>query len=320
MTVLVTGGAGYLGSTVVARLVASGRSVRIVDNVMHEQHAVVDEIRDSGADVILGDLRDPTIIERALVEVESVVHLAAIVGDVACRNDPERSDSINVDASLSLVDMAANRGVCHVIFASTCSNYGVVDDDVGPVDEDHELGPVSRYARQKVQVERELAHAYATGSMTVTCLRFATLFGASRRMRFDLLINEFVRDLWDDREIEIYDPRSWRPYVHVEDAACAVELALARTGGIQTYNVGVNAANFRKQDVADLIARHIGRGAMSIVDTGSDQRSYRVAFDRIAHSLDFTAEWNVERGTDEMIRELQSGAIDNPWSSRFVNA
>jgi nucleoside-diphosphate-sugar epimerase len=198
MSVLVTGGAGYIGALAVEELLSRGRSVRVLDNLLHDQRDLAAGLEATGAELVLGDVRDPAARARALRGVDAVVHLAAIVGDPACSRDPELSREVNVEASRALVVEARAAGVERFVFASTCSNYGRMADPTVPVDEEGELRPVSLYAEQKVGIETELLAA-ATGSFAPTCLRFATVYGVGPRMRFDLTVNEFTRDLWTGR-------------------------------------------------------------------------------------------------------------------------
>ena len=134
---------------------------------------------------------------------------------------PALSDEVNVQATRGLVADAGEAGVQRLVFASTCSNYGRMADPTVPITEDGELSPVSLYAEQKVSMEK-LILGGETSSVKPTCLRFATVYGVGRRMRFDLTVNEFTRDLWGDRELEVFGEQFWRPYIHVRDAGRAV--------------------------------------------------------------------------------------------------
>src|SRR5690606_9162830 len=154
------------------------------------------------------------------------VHLAAIVGDPACAREPALARAVNLDASLALIREAERASVSRFIFASTCSNYGRMTDPAGYVTEASPLAPVSLYAETKVGVEQALLER-AGGPMAVTALRFATVFGVSPRMRFDLTVNEFTQALLRDRKLLVFGEQFWRPYVHVRDVARAVALVVA---------------------------------------------------------------------------------------------
>src|SRR5262249_54663378 len=154
---------------------------------------------------------------QALAGADAVMHLAAIVGDPACARDPDTATAVNRDASLALVEEARAAGVGHFVFASTCSNYGRMATPGAAVDRSPPRRPLSLYAEDKVAVERFLLEGHA--GLPATCLRLATIYGLAPRMRFDLTVNEFTRDLFYDRDLEIFGEGYWRPYLHVADAA-----------------------------------------------------------------------------------------------------
>ena len=197
----------------------------MLDTLLHGQVAQASSLEEQGVELLNGDLRDPAARARALEGVDEVVNLAAIVGDPACARDPEVSQELNVDAACALANEAQEAGVRRFVFASTCSNYGRMADPTVPIDEEGELAPVSLYARQKVAVEEALLGGEFNG-LPVTCLRFATVYGVAPRMRFDLTVNEFTRDLWADRELEVFGEQFWRPYVHVRDAGRGIRAVL----------------------------------------------------------------------------------------------
>ena len=177
MKVTITGGAGYIGSTLAEQLLAAGHDVRVLDRLLFGQQAVVDALEAMGAEVLVGDVRESADRAAAVADADALVHLAAIVGDPACARDPDGSAETNVDASLAMVDDAQAAGVARIIFASTCSNYGRSADPTVALDETAQLAPVSLYATQKVQIEKALL----SGTEPATCLRFATVYGAGRR-------------------------------------------------------------------------------------------------------------------------------------------
>ena len=209
----------------------------------------------SGARLVEGDVRDAAAREEALSGADAVVHLAAIVGDPACKRDPELSNEVNVEGTRAVVADARRLGADRFVFASTCSNYGRMADPMVPIDEDGVLAPLSLYAEQKVAIEKELL-SLGDPAFAPTCLRFATVYGAAPRMRFDLTVNEFTRDLWADRELEVFGEQFWRPYVHVADAGRAVRTALEapreKVAG-NVFNVGHSDENYRKLDLVEMI-------------------------------------------------------------------
>jgi nucleoside-diphosphate-sugar epimerase len=319
---LVTGGAGYLGVPVVGELSSAGWSVRVLDVLLHDgQPGLVADLEDRGIEVIRGDVRDPAVRRAALDGAEQVVHLAAIVGDPACARDPELAEGVNVEGTTALVADARAAGVRRLVFASTCSNYGRLADPTVPIDEDGALAPVSLYARQKVAMERALLDG-ADAPMEVVCLRFATLYGVAPRMRFDLTVNEFTRDLWSDRSLEVFGEQFWRPYVHVHDAARAIREVLdasaADVAG-KVFNVGRSGENYRKLDLVDLIRAQTQHGTVSFVHRSEDPRDYKVSFDRIARVLGFTTEMTVPDGIAEIIAALDGGRFADPFGPAHTN-
>ncbi len=320
-TVVVTGGAGYIGAPLCEELLGSGRNVRALDSLLHGQSDIAEELRSKGVTVIEGDIRDEGARAEALDGADAVVHLAAIVGDPACALDPELSDDVNVKASHDLIDQAVNAGVTRWIMASTCSNYGRMADPTVPITEDGELSPVSLYARQKVGVEQRLM-TEDFGQMIPTCLRFATVYGVAPRMRFDLTVNEFTRDLWADRDLEVFGEQFWRPYVHVMDAGRGIRTALdadVAVAGKQVFNVGRSGENYRKLDLVQEIAKQCDRGNVSYVRRDEDPRDYKVSFDKIKAVLGFETRMTVPDGIGEILAALDEEAFGDPYQGRYKN-
>jgi nucleoside-diphosphate-sugar epimerase len=319
---LVSGGAGYLGIPAIDELNAGGRSVRVLDALLHgDQDELAADLDARGVEVVRGDIRDPAARARALDGVGEIVHLAAIVGDPACARDPQLARAVNVEGTAALVAEARAAGVRRFVFASTCSNYGRIADATVPIAEDGALAPVSLYAEQKVAVEQSLLNG-AQAPMQVTCLRLATLYGVAPRMRFDLTVNEFTRDLWADRGLEVFGEQFWRPYVHVRDAARAIRLVLEapaeRVAG-EVFNVGTTGENYRKLDLVDIVRSRIDRGTVSFVQRDEDPRNYKVSFDKIARVLAFEAAMTVPDGVAEIVAALDSGRFRDPFDGRHRN-
>jgi nucleoside-diphosphate-sugar epimerase len=318
---LVTGGTGYIGALACEELLSTGRQVRALDVLLHDQREVAQAVAGLGVELLEGDVRDQELRKRALEGVDEVVHLAAIVGDPACARDPDLADAVNVQATSALVSDAAAAGVRRLVFASTCSNYGRMADPTIPIDENAELAPVSLYAEQKVAMERAIL-AGSTNSMAATCLRFATVYGVAPRMRFDLTVNEFTRDLWADRELEVFGEQFWRPYIHVRDAARAVRTVLAADQGLvagEVFNAGRSGENYRKLDLVEEIRRQTDRGSVSYVRRDEDPRDYKVSFDKIRSRLGFETEKTVPDGIAEIIAALEDGRFGDPFAGTYRN-
>ena len=319
--VLVTGGAGYIGAPLTEALLADGHDVRVLDVLLHGQEDIAGRIDAAGAELVRGDLRDEDARRRALRGVDAVVHLAAIVGDPACAKDPAVSDAVNVQGTAALVADAAAAGIERFVFASTCSNYGRMADPTVPIAEDGVLAPVSLYAEQKVKMEQSLLAS--SGEYAVTCLRFATVYGVAPRMRFDLTVNEFVRDLWADRTLEVFGQQFWRPYVHVNDAGRAVRAVLTRPAGElagEVFNVGRSNENYRKLDLVELIGTRIDTGTVEYVQRDDDPRDYKVSFEKILSRLGFETEMTVPDGIDELLGALGEGRFGDPYDLKYRNS
>jgi nucleoside-diphosphate-sugar epimerase len=319
---LVTGGAGYVGSIVVDELLARGRSVRVLDALLHG--SVPSLLQAWGKDrfqFVRGDVRDPAARRRALEGVDSVIHLAAIVGDPACARDPVVAREVNLDATRQLLDELAAAGVERCLFASTCSNYGKMADSSVYATEEFELRPVSLYAETKVEAELEVLRR-SEDSLVTACLRLATVYGVSPRMRFDLTVNEFTREVALGAELVVFGEQFWRPYVHVRDAARALCDALDAPEGTvrgEVFNVGATGENYRKLDIVELLKERVPTAEISFVHKDEDPRDYRVSFEKVKERLDFVPERTVATGIDEVMALLASGLLADPYAPAYQN-
>ena len=295
--------------------------MRALDVILHGQEGIASMLDSAGVELIRGDVRDAAARERALTGADAVVHLAAIVGDPACARDPALADAVNVEGTRAVVDDAARLGARRIVFASTCSNYGRMADPTTPIDEQGELAPVSLYAEQKVKIEKWLLGSPHDGLLP-TCLRFATVYGVAPRMRFDLTVNEFTRDLWAGRRLEVFGEQFWRPYVHVRDAGRAALTVLSapveKVAG-EVFNVGRSGENYRKLDLVAEIRKLIDRGEVEYVRRDEDPRDYKVAFDKVRAVLGFETEMTVPDGIAEVIDGLDGKLFDDPFDGRYRN-
>jgi nucleoside-diphosphate-sugar epimerase len=314
MRTLITGGAGYIGKELVDELLQAGRDVTVLDVLLHGQTA--DDLREQGVKVVEGDIRDPAARNQALEDAEAVVHLAAIVGDPACALDPELAHEVNVEASFALAEEA--RGVERFVMASTCSNYGRIADPTTPIDETGVLAPVSLYAEQKVKIERHLLAQHPNA----ICLRFATVYGVAPRMRFDLTVSEFSRDLWADRPLEVFGEQFWRPYVHVRDAARGIRTVLEAPAGKvlgQVFNIGDTRENYRKLDLVEEIRKQTDRGEVTFVKRQEDPRDYKVDFSKVHRTLGYAITRTVPEGIGEVMQALEEDRFPDPFGQRYRN-
>jgi nucleoside-diphosphate-sugar epimerase len=322
MKILVTGGAGYIGSTLVRILLSEGHQVRVLDSLLHGGDALLGVWADPGFQFVRGDISDHRVFKPALDGVEAVVHLAAIVGDPACARKPELAKAINLQSSLALIEESQRSGVKRFVFASTCSNYGKMSDANQYVDEDSELQPVSLYAETKVAVEKALLASGRAGDWSPTPLRLATIFGVSSRMRFDLTVNEFTMEMLTRKHLKVYGEQFWRPYVHVRDAARAMQLVLSspaeKVAG-RVFNVGSTDQNFQKLQLVEMIRPFVPDAAVEFVHKTEDPRDYRVSFSRISDQLGFKITRTVAQGIEELAHLVRSGIIQNFADERYRN-
>jgi len=317
---LVTGGAGYVGSALVSDLLAAGRKVRVLDCLRSGGEGLLGVWSRPGFEFMRGDVTIAAERRAALRGVESIVHLAAIVGDPACKQEPELARAVNLDGTCRLIDEAIGAGVRDFVFVSTCSNYGISDPEQLATEESP-LNPVSIYAETKVAAEHYLLER-ARDEFAPTVLRLATVYGVSPRMRFDLTVNEFARDAALGKKLVIYGERYWRPYVHVRDVGHAIMLALdspvaAPRGGV--FNVGHTDENYQKLTLSDLLLERLPGLQVEFVKAGPDPRSYRVGFEKIARVLGFQPRFRVSNGLDEVITLVRAGVIGNLDDARWGN-
>ena len=322
MNILVTGGAGYIGSTLVRLLLAEGHKVRVLDSLLHGGDALLGVWAEPGFEFVRGDISDRKTLKPALGGVEAVVHLAAIVGDPACARNPEIAKAVNLESSLALIEESQRSGIKRFIFASTCSNYGKMSDASKYVDEESELQPVSLYAETKVAVENVLLSSGRHGDWCPTPLRFATIFGVSSRMRFDLTVNEFTMEMMTKKHLKVYGEQFWRRYVHVRVAARAKQLVLSsaaeKVAG-RVFNVGSTDQNFQKQQLVEMICPYVPDAKVEFVHKTEDPRDYRVSFKRIYDQLGFNITRSVAQGIEEVAHLVRSGTIHNFTDERYRN-
>lgn len=315
-TVLVTGGAGYIGSVLTKNLVMRGYKVKILDSLIYGLNGIAKLVEDETIELINGDIRNQEVVKKSIKNVDCVVHLAGIVGEPLCSKIPEAAKQINQLATSNLVNSCKNQ-VSRFIFSSTCSNYGSTSDIVN---EETPLQSLSLYSETKVKSESTVLSAKTT-NFEPCVLRFATAFGLSPRMRFDLLVQEFIRDAIVNGKITIFGAEFWRPLVHVQDISNACILAIEREVDLvsgQIYNVGDDSQNFTKINLVNMVKKHIPEVEIEIQGTKKDPRNYRVSFDKIKTQLGFNITKTVNDGIVEVLNEIKCGKLD-PRESEFSN-
>jgi nucleoside-diphosphate-sugar epimerase len=319
-TVLVTGGAGYIGSILTRGLLASGRKVVVADALFFGGESLLDLVALPSFAFSRTDITDAGALESLFkrYRFDTVIHLASIVGDPACQAQPELAARTIWDGSRVVFELCERHSVARFVFASTCSNYGKMATDA-MLDEEAPLRPVSLYAELKVRFEEYLLGRSTQVGFTI--LRFATVYGLSLRPRFDLTVNEFVRDAIVRGELEIYGPQFWRPYCHVRDIVRAVGFVLESERDAiagRVFNVGSNEENYQKRMIAEEISRQIPV-KLVYVDKDEDPRDYRVNFDRI-RALGFRVEKRLDEGIAEIADAIRSGLVVDPYAANYRNS
>lgn len=314
--ILVTGGAGYVGSHLTRKLLARGHRVRVLDKFVFGRQGL-DEVRDSpDLELLTGDICDDRDLARALRGVRAVVALAAIVGDAACDLDPNRTMAVNYASTRQLLTACQAAKVSRLVFASSCSVYGANGDDL--IHEGSQLNPVSLYARTRIMSEELLLNQQ---DVDVIVLRLATVCGVSPRMRFDLMVNTMTASAMAQGAIRVSGASQWRPHLHVQDAAEAFLLGVeAPSPGEKIFNVGSDGQNYTVGEVAELVAKHYPGTQVDYAPNGHDLRSYRVTFDRIRTALGFRPSRTVDDAIAEVGGLVTSGRVADFRDDLFHNA
>jgi nucleoside-diphosphate-sugar epimerase len=319
--VLVVGGAGYIGTHVVDQLLHAGYTVRVLDTFMYGAESLEGLSGDGRVEIIEGDATDIARLTAAMHGVSAVVHLAGLVGDPACAVDESFTRHTNVIATRMIKEVALSLGVPRFIFASSCSVYGCSEKEV---DENSDLNPVSLYARTKIDSERELLRSIDE-TFCVTILRFATVFGHSRRPRFDLVANLFTAQALTEGRITVTGDSQWRPFIHVSDLARAIVKVLRapeRQVQGQIFNVGDRTLNLTIGQLADRVHELTSsERQVSLVKLpdAADRRNYFVSFDKIQSVLGFRASVTLDDGVREMIDHFRKGTYQEYRNPRYSN-
>lgn len=317
-TILVIGGAGYIGSGLLPRLLGRGYKVRLLDVLMFGKEPIASVLHHPNLELIQADFRQVDKVVEAMRGVDTVVHLGGLVGDPACALDENLTIEINLVATRTIAEIAKGMGVKRFVFASTCSVYGASDM---VLNERSGLNPVSLYARSKIASE-EVLHRLQSDSFSVVILRFGTIYGLSGRTRFDLVVNLLTAKAVVDKKITVFGGDQWRPFVHVDDAALAVMMAVEAPKERvhnETFNVGGNDGNMTLGQVGELIKSLVPDA--ELIDSGrdGDRRNYRVDFSKIRLVLGFEPQWTVEKGVRQVIEALQSGKVHDYRNALYSN-
>ena len=308
MRILVTGGAGYVGSTLVPMLLAQGNKVRVFDSLKFGGAGLLPCCQNPDFELIKGDVTDAVALSKALVDIDAVVHLAAIVGYPACKKEPQVAQNTNVEGTRTL--LATRKPDQKVIFASTGSIYGSIPDYI--CNENTPTTPITLYGETKAVAEKMILDA-GNG----VAYRYATAFGVSNRMRLDLMPNDFTYQAVKNRNLIVYEGGFKRTFVHVRDMGRSIMFALDNWSSVKddVYNVGHESMNFTKEDVARKILQHIDY-YLHFAEVGSDadQRNYEVSYEKI-RAKGFETTVDLDRGIVELIQAAKMIDFQNPFAN-----
>jgi len=326
--VLITGGAGYIGSILTSELLRQNYRVTILDSLLFGGESIVPFLNHPNFHFIKADVTEHRAVRDAIKrdwqKPDAVVHLAAIVGFPACQAVGKQvAWKYNVEATKMVFEQSADLGVERFVFASTYSNYGLSEDGK-PVTEETPLNPQSLYAETKIASE-EFLLAQKDAACAPLLFRFATLYGISPRTRFDLIVNQFVLEAFTKRELIIYQRGYSRSFVHIRDVVRGVIMGLeAEKEKIrgQVFNLGTENGNYSKDDIVGLVLKRMPETTVEYKDLtfGGDMRDITVSFEKIQRVLGFDTTLTVDDGVREVLFALKSGLIRNPTEDRYRNA
>lgn len=308
MRILITGGAGYLGSILSRKLLAKGHKIRVLDDLWYGEESIQECQKNENFELVKDDLRNLTTTVRAMKDVDGVIHLASIVGMPASSIEPRTSEEINYLATKNIAELCTLHKIPTYLFASTCSVYGSQPNML--ITEKSDVAPMDFYAEQKFLSERAIGWL----NKAPTILRFGTLFGISPRMRFDLVINLFVAQAIIENKITVFGGDQYRPFLHVEDAAESLLFAFENdlTG---TYNV--ISENLTILEAAKRISKLSGC-EIEISNENEDKRNYRVSGEKIKR-MGFTPQFSIEDAYKQIKEKIEKGEIKDYKNIKYNN-
>ena len=321
--ILILGGSGYIGTVLISELLKKKLKVINMDNhlfgngVHKENH--INGI-DENYEFINSNISEIEKFDKKLNGVSDVIILAAIVGDPLSKKYPELTVKINEEYIINCLNYLNKKDVNRVIFVSTCSNYGLIKENE-TADESFELNPLSIYAKSKVNIENYIQSKKNIFNFSPVILRFATAFGLSPRMRFDLTVNEFTIDLLFKKTLEVYDAETWRPYFHTKDFADVILQILDIDKELlknEIFNVGVDDNNATKNDILKIIGNFTDISKVKILEKGKDRRNYKVSFKKINQLLKLNNVMKIKDGVSEISKEFKLGKFNNYLDSSHL--
>ena len=317
--VLITGGSGYIGTHLTEMFLKSDYEVILLDNHIYGNHGISHLREHTKLTIIEGDIANIKDVVKSLQGVDIIIALAAIVGDPACSVNPQETLNLNYESSKILVETANFYGVKKLVFASSCSVYGVGGDEL--LTEESPLNPVSLYAKTRIMSENIIFERCESVSPVI--LRLSTVFGYSPRMRFDLVVNLLTVKAIVEKNFQIFGGNQWRPFIHCKDVAQAFYLAATASQSVtdrQIFNIGSSDLNYQLKDIGAFIKKHVPDTTYDILKGNVDERNYKVSFDKIKQQLGFSPEYDLESGIQEMIHKINfSDELQNYRNSIYSN-
>jgi nucleoside-diphosphate-sugar epimerase len=326
--ILITGGAGYIGSMLTSELLRANYRVTVLDSLLFGGESIVPFLHHPNFHFIKSDVTENRAVRDAVKrdwqKPDAIVHLAAIVGFPACQAVGKSvAWKYNVEATKNVYGQASDLGVEKIVFASTYSNYGLSEDGK-PVTEESSLNPQSLYAETKIASEDFLL-SQKDSSCAPLLFRFATLYGISPRTRFDLIVNQFVLEAFTRRELVIYQRGYSRSFVHIRDVVRGVIMGLEadkeKVRG-QVFNLGTENGNYSKNEIVNFILKRMPETVVEYKNLtfGGDMRDITVSFEKIKRVLGFDTKFDIDDGVREVLFALKSGLIRNPTDDKYRNA
>ncbi len=320
--ILITGGAGYIGSHVVNNFLKSNFKLIVVDKFLFDNNSLDVHKNNSNLTIINKDIRDKNLLGSILENVHTVIHLAALVGEAACKVSEEETKSINYYATESLVKLSIKNKVKNFIFMSTASSYGVQNTDE-IADENTKLNPVSLYARTKIDCENILMSKYSD-DINITIFRPSTVYGDSLRMRFDLILNHLVKDAYFKKEIQVFGPKMIRPLMWVgEPARVYRKIIEDNTNKFRShiFNLGYNEENYEKIKMAELVKENFFKDVnIEVIEKDIDLRSYRLNFKKMKMFFNLEPFTDIVKESSLIINKFNSKSYGNVDQLKFYNA
>ena len=317
MKILIPGGAGYIGSTLCTELLRRGHFVRVLDPLWFNERVPLMHYSNPNYEFLRVPISQGLNFESIMRDIDFLIIPAAVVGDPACNKYSEIAKELNLESTKYLIDKSIKYHLKGLFFFSTCSNYGVSNDQLAT--ESTELNPLSLYSETKVIIENYIQEKCADIDWIIG--RLSTVYGLSFRMRFDLTVNEFALKGFNDKYIDIFKPESYRPYIHVYDLASVIgnlldNFQLAKNN---IFNIGFPGENYKKIHIAELVKRHIPDTKIEILKSGGDNRDYKVDFSKLQHFIKIDKKFDVEMSITHIIETFKAGLYTDLKSKEFYN-